>query len=191
MNVRPAEQVLRSCFRIADKDSNGIISKNEYIGELKGIFENYTFDKRGMHSRLAYTWSNTLNITVFIHIKWQFWEYWVLVCFFVFPCSLCRSSLWLLLRWIRCQFETRRCFGRRTCWNSSESSSIMPPIFELVRGDKTNSSSSLLKKKIYRINQRQLRSIRWMVRSCQRWELFRMKVLNRAFSPNNKIIIMS
>ncbi len=48
VNVKPADHILRSCFKDADRDRDGVISKNEYIGMLRNIFENYVFDKRGL-----------------------------------------------------------------------------------------------------------------------------------------------
>ena len=56
MNVKPADHILRSCFKDADKDRDEIISKNEYIGMLRNIFENYVFDKRGLPNKGRIYW---------------------------------------------------------------------------------------------------------------------------------------
>ena len=38
INVIPTENVLRRCFKDADKNKTGTISKNDYINMLKQIF---------------------------------------------------------------------------------------------------------------------------------------------------------
>ena len=81
--------MLRTCFQNTDNDGNGIVSKNEYIGALRGIFENYSFDKRGIHSKLIWNWWKYSNINKFI-------RYQIIILRMLKPCLFLLFSMYPL-----------------------------------------------------------------------------------------------